>query len=291
MRRFANKLAASALVAAVAGLCLSWAAGSAMVAGRASAIPPAAPPALDFRMREPDGIGLGATYWPGRKPAAPAILLLHGVGASRAATAPNAAWLAGLGYAVLTIDFRGHGQSTLVERTMGLTEARDVKAAFVWLKRRQRGAPIAVIGISLGGAAALLGAEGPVPANALVLQAVYPDIRHAIRNRIAVRLGSAPAWLLEPLLSYQSLPRFGAWPSELAPATALKRFRGPTLIIGGEHDRSTPPAETRAMFAAARGPKTLWLKPEGDHPDICDARDDAYRLHVRAFLERTIGPA
>jgi alpha-beta hydrolase superfamily lysophospholipase len=174
------------------GLAASWRFGGAMVRPTPSRVPPAAPPAIDFRLRATDGLPLAATYRPGRRPDSPAVLLLHGNGASRAAVAPNAGWLAAQGYAVLAIDFRGHGGSASVPHSFGLFESRDAEAAFAWLKRRQRGAKVAVVGISLGGAAALLGDRGPLPADALVLQAVYPDIRHAIRNRIA-DLSFAPA--------------------------------------------------------------------------------------------------
>lgn len=272
------------------GLAVSWVAGSFMVRGAASAVAPARPPARDLRIRVPGGLTLAATYWPGRLPDSPAILLLHGVKASRASTAPTAAWLHGLGYAALTIDFRGHGQSDMAERSFGLGESADARAAFDWLKRRQGGAPVAVIGNSLGGAAALLGTSGPLPADALVLQAVYPDIRRAIRNRIADRLGGPPAYLLEPLLSLQSRPRFGVWPRRLSPLEALRRYPGPVFVIGGEQDRYTPPEETRALFAAAPGARGLWLVPGRGHAAIGELSDEEYRARLRRFLQSTIGP-
>ena len=197
-----------------------------MTHGRASFVPPAAAPAQDVGLRTSDGIAIAATFRPGSSERAPGVLLLHGVGASRQAVAANAAWLSDHGYATLAIDFRGHGQSDMAPRSFGLHEAADVRAAFAWLKRRQRGGPVAILGISLGGAASLIGDSGPVPADALILQAVYPDIRHAIRNRIASRVGSALATLAEPLLSYQALPRFGVWPQRLLPITALAAYRG-----------------------------------------------------------------
>lgn len=254
------------LFALLAGLGASWVAGSAMVRGEPSFVPAARPPALDLRIRSADGLGLAATYRPGRRPDSPAILLLHGVKASRASTDPAAAWLSGLGYATLTIDFRGHGQSDMAERSFGLRESADARAAFGWLRRRQRGAPVAVIGNSLGGAAALIGPSGPLPADALILQAVYPDIRRAIRNRIADRLGAAPAWMLEPLLSFQSRPRFGAWPGDLSPLEALKRYRGPVFVLGGEDDRYTPPGETRALFAAPPASSASGSSPAATMP-------------------------
>lgn len=271
-------------LSAMLGFGVSWLAGSVMVAGHHSRVAAAVLPSRDFRLVTRDGVGIAATFTPGRDIRSPAVLLFHGVGASREATARNAAWLASLGYATLTIDFRGHGASDNAARTFGLDEASDAQAAFDWLKHRQGDAPVAVIGISLGGAASLLGKDGPLRADALILQAVYPDIRHAIRNRIASRTSTGIGYLLEPLLSLQAPIRLGVWPSRLSPLNALPRYHGPVLIIGGAQDRSTPPTESRAMFAAARWPKRLWLVPTGDHADICDLDDAVYRNHIKAFL-------
>lgn len=283
-----NTFAGGLLALAVLGLAASWVAGSIMAAGHHSPVAAAITPGQDIRLVTRDGVTTAATFTPGRADRSPAVLLLHGVGASRQATAKNAAWLAGLGYATLTIDFRGHGQSDLTPRIFGINEALDAQAAFDWLKRRQGGAPVAVIGISLGGAASLLGRDGPLRADALILQAVYPDIRRAIRNRIASRTSIGISYLLEPLLSFQAPLRFGVWPSRLSPLTALRRYHGPVFVIGGEEDRSTSPTESRAMFAAVQGPKELWLMPTGDHAEICDLADAAYRNHVRTFRAGTI---
>ncbi|MDF7777304.1 alpha/beta fold hydrolase [Sphingomonas sp. AOB5] len=277
------------LIAIMLGLWMSWAAGSVMMRGHASPVAPAQPPARDLTIRTSDGLTLAATYRPGARVDAPAVLLLHGVDASRGMLAPNAIWLSRQGYATLTVDFRGHGGSSMAQRSFGLREGEDARAAFEWLKREQKGAPVAIIGISLGGAASLIGERGPVPADALILQAVYPDIRHAIHNRIATRLTDAPAYLLEPLLSYQSRLRFGVWPDRLSPRDALKRYPGPVMVIGGIEDRSTPPDETRAIYAAAPGRRALWLVPHGDHPAVCGLETAEYRRRVLAFLRATIG--
>lgn len=271
------------------GLLASWIAGSVMSRGWPSVVAAADPPAQDITIKTQDGLSIAGTFRPGHTDHSPAVLLLHGVGASRSATAPNAIWLASLGYATLTIDFRGHGQSDMAARTFGLNEAMDARAAFAWLKRQQHDARIGVIGISLGGAASLIGDAGPIPTEALVLQAVYPDIRHAIRNRIADRLAMGPAYLLEPLLSFQSPIRFGVWPSRLAPVEALRRYAGPVLVIGGMQDRSTPPDETRAMYDAVPGKRALWLAAEGGHGAVCNLTSEEYRDLVLNFLRDNLG--
>ena len=267
-----------------------WAAGSVMTAGAASAVPAAQWPSRDIHIRSGGDVVLAGTYRPGPTDRTPAILFLHGVGASRAAVADNARWFGNHGYATLAIDFRGHGQSTITPRSFGWGEAIDAHHAFDWLKRRQHGAPIAVIGISMGGAASLIGTTGPLPADALVLQAVYPDIRHAIRDRIASRLGTALASVGEPLLSVQSRLRMGVWPSALSPIAALRGVRAPVMVIGGADDRYTPPAETRAMYDAVPGRKALWIVPAADHAGTSDISDDEYRQRVLHFLTTAIGP-
>ena len=56
----------------------------------------------------------------------------------------------------------------------GWRKSQDARAAFDWLKAKQQGAPIGVIGISLGGAAALIGDDGPLPAQGFVLVCAVP---------------------------------------------------------------------------------------------------------------------
>lgn len=283
-------IAAIAVLAVMAAaLGMGWNYGSKSVAPQPADIPEAAAPAIDFTITAEDGIRLAATYWPGARPDAPALLLLHGNSGNRAKVADNAAWFASQGYAVLTVDFRAHGESEGQMRSFGYFESRDAAAAYHWLKEKQAGAPVAAIGISLGGAALLLGDNGPLPVDAMVLQGVYPDIRRAIHNRMAVMAGPTPAYVMEPLLSLQSWPRFGVSPSRLSPLNAVSAYKGPVFVIGGGADRYTPPEETRSIHAAAPGQKQLWLLPGLDHGETGSLATSEYRQRVLTFLQQTIG--
>ncbi len=283
MRR---RITRALLVALILGLGASWLVGSVLSRSSNAPVAAASPPAQDIFLTSADGMRITGTYTPGATTDAPAILLLHGNGASRAAMAQNAAWLAGQGYATLAIDFRGHGQSASASHSFGLFEARDARAAFDWLKARQQGARIGVIGISLGGAAALIGDAGPLPADAFVLQAVYPDIRSAIRNRLSSKLGTILGTIGEPFLSYQSIARQGVWPDRFSPLDAMPRLRVPVLVIGGSADQYTPPTETMALFKAAAGPKQVWIAPGLDHAATSGEESPSYRDHVRLFFAR-----
>ncbi len=284
-----RRVIGSAALLLVLVLAASWFLASRIAAGHASVVAPVPAPAEQVRLTARDGIAIAGTYWPGRRADAPAVLLLHGVGASRNQTAPMAEALVAGGYAALAIDLRGHGESTITDHSYGLGEGLDARAAFDWLKARQHGARVAVIGVSLGGAAALIGRDGAVPADALVLVAVFPDIRHAIYNRMAAVLTPVGGTIAEPLLSFQSLPRYGVWPGRIAPIAAIREFSAPVLVIGGAADRYTPPVETRALFEAAPNRKGLWLVPGLSHGEVSSLHDAEWRRRVSAFLRGTIG--
>lgn len=278
-------------VAAILGLALIWLFGSLVAQPFNHAVAPPAPPGHVVHFMAADGQRIEANHWPGASADGPAMLLLHGIGASRGAFDAHAAWLNGLGYAVLAPDLRGHGGSAAVPRSFGWHEAKDAAAGVAFLRNDAPARKVAIIGVSLGGAAAALAQNEGGQADALILQAVYPDIRTAIVNRLASRLGRVPAMLAEPLLSYQSWLRYGVRPGRISPVDAIGRYPGSVLVIGGTDDHQTPVQDTRALYAAAAGPKLLWLVPAADHGATCELWNAEYRERVGAFLKKTIGGA
>jgi pimeloyl-ACP methyl ester carboxylesterase len=265
-----------------------WLVGSVLTGATNSAVARPVTPASIVSIPSAHGIELAGTYWPGATFRAPAILLLHGNGSNRGQMSALGAMLHQQGYAVLAIDFRGHGQSTPAGKSFGLFEAEDAHAAPSWLRRCNPGSRIGAIGFSLGGAASLLGAQGPLNVDALVLEGIYPDIRRAIANRIAVRLGSWPAALIEPFLSFQSLPRFGVWPSQIAPVRAVANLRMPVMVVGGEKDVNTPPDETRSLYKAIKGRAELQMLAGVDHDELGSTVADDLKPALLAFLDRNL---
>jgi uncharacterized protein len=267
-----------------------WGVGSLLTRATNATVPPAPAPARTVWIDSAPGIRLAGDWWPGTSEQ-PAILMLHGNGSNRASMAPTAAWLSAHGYSVLTIDFRGHGESSPSGKSFGLFEAQDAHAALTWLRQHHPASRVGVIGFSLGGAASLLGGEGPLDVDAMVLEGVYPDIRHAIFNRLASRLGKPVATLAEPLLSYQSIPRFGTPPSAIAPIRALAQVHVPIMIVGGGNDVNTPPEETRAMYAAVQSHGELHILPGISHDDLGQTLPSDFQAALLQFLDRNLKPS
>ena len=283
------RFAYSTLLLCLFGLTLVWLAGSVVARPVNRPVAPPPEPGRVVRLQAADGVPIEGSYWPGATSEGPAVLLLHGINTNRNLFRRHAVWLNGLGYGVLAIDLRGHGGSGAVGRTFGWHEARDAAAAFAFLKREAPDRKIGVIGISLGGAAALLGEEGPLPAEAMVLHAVYPDIRKAILNRLGRSGSTILASLSEPLLSYQSYGRYGVPPERIAPIAGIRRYRGTVLVVGGAEDFATTVEDSRALHAAAAGPKALWLVEGADHVETSKLFTDSYRARVRCLFHRTLG--
>lgn len=248
--------------------------------------PPPDLPAEDVTLASESGSQLAGWWVPGT-PGQGTVVLLHAIRGSRLQMLDRARLLHDQGYSVLLIDFQAHGESPGEHITAGYLERFDAAAAVAYAHERSPEDRIAVIGCSLGGAATLLAA--PLPIDAAVLEAVYPTIEEAIDNRTRMRLGPV-APLATQLLLVQLRPRLGFWPSELRPIEHIAQLDCPVLILGGEDDEHTPPAETRRLFAAAVGPKELDLFSGAPHRDLYRFDREHYEQRVLPFLEENLRP-
>ena len=217
------------------------------------------------------------------KPAKGAVLLMHGVRSNRLQMLERARFLYEAGYSSLLFDFQAHGESAGEHITFGYLEQQDAWAAFQYLKQRQSQQKIAVLGVSLGGASALL-SEIPQQADALILEAVYSDLETAIANRLEIRLGALSRYLVL-LLSWQIEPRLGFNPKDLAPLQQIAKIKAPLLIIAGGKDQHTKLAESEVFYELAPESKELWILPEAAHQDFQKYTPQAYQQHLLNFLD------
>jgi alpha-beta hydrolase superfamily lysophospholipase len=185
-----------------------------------------------------------------------AVLLLPGVRANRLSMVDRAGFLRRANYSVLLIDLQGTGETKGDHITFGWKEGRDVLAAVRFIRKSAPSNRVAIIGSSLGGAAALL-ATPPLKVDGLVLESVYPTIEEATGNRLKIYLGPFGR-LAAPLLLGQLPLRLGISANDLRPIDHVASVTCPILIMSGEKDRHTTAEETRAIFVRAKAPKDLW---------------------------------
>lgn len=230
-------------------------------------------------------------WWIGGKPGGGCMVLMHGIRRSRRSMVRRAEILHQLGFAVLLFDFQAHGESAGRAITFGHLEALDAAAAVNFARQRLPKERVGVIGVSLGGAAALLG-PAPLPVDALVLESVFPDIRTALVNRLHIHLGPVMSALFTPVLA--PLFRLMMWAvlgvrsSGLRPIERIAGVTAPLLIASGTRDRSTTIAEARSLFDRAADPKQFWAVEGAGHVNLERYNPEAYWQVVLPFITRYV---
>ncbi|WP_233840450.1 alpha/beta fold hydrolase [Dyella sp. 2HG41-7] len=283
-----KRLAKWLLVLAVViflGLIGIWVAGSYLISPARSAVgaPPSDLPAQAIALSDSHGKPIHGWLVAGTKGQG-AILLLHGVRADRRAMIDRARFLHAAGYSVLLIDFQAAGESPGDAISFGYREADDVKASLRYIHQRLPGERVGIIGTSMGGAATLF-AEPEV--DAVVLEQVYPTIRQATEDRLAIHLGPLGPWLA-PVLLMTLHAHLDIYADQLRPIDHIGRLAMPKLLIVGDRDRDTTMAESYAMFRAASSPKELWVVHGARHVDLYSYVGADYRTRVLTFFDTNL---
>jgi fermentation-respiration switch protein FrsA (DUF1100 family) len=199
---------------------------------------------------------------------------------------PRAIWLNQLGYSVLLFDFQAHGESTGTRITCGVKESQDAAAALAWLKSRRPGEKVAAIGVSLGGAASVLGTQ-PLEVDALILESVYTTIDAALENRLRIRVGILSP-VLTPLLLWQAEFFAAISTRQLRPIDRIHEVACPMLIIHGTADKHTTIDEAKHLFQQAHEPKEFWPIDGAAHQDLLEFSPTEYKRQVGNFLEQNL---
>jgi uncharacterized protein len=138
----------------------------------------------------------------------------------------------------------------------------------------------------MGAAAALLAAPDCPAIQAVVADSAFARLDGMAEERLRV----LPAALRHPLAgsSQAWAERFsGCCAAVVSPVEAVRRMTPrPILIIHGGRDELIPVAHARQLYAAARGPRELWIVPGARH--VCShAREPgAYEQRVVTFFRQ-----
>lgn len=272
-----------ALVLLLATLAGSWFAGSALIAPANEAIGNLPSDLVGSSVQFPSESGAVISGWfiPGQEGVG-AVVLMHGVRANRVSMLDRARFLSRAGYSVLLFDFQAHGESAGKRITFGYLESSDARAAVSFLRANAPGERVGVIGVSMGGASALL-ASPSLEAEAIVLEMVYPTIDQAVSDRLSARFGK---WsrVFAPLLTWQLRPRLGVGGDALRPIDRVGSLHIPKLFVAGSEDQYTTLEESRQMFATASEPKALWVVSGATHEDLCRFAGREYEQRILDFF-------
>ena len=257
-----------------------------------------------------DGVTLAATlYTPdGAAPAGgwPAVLMLHGLGGNRLSmNAVAEAHIVPHGYAVLTVDARGHGASGGQSSLVGSREITDYAAALSWLRLRpgvsdQR---VGAYGVSLGGGSVwkLLTAPGTRLAAAVPVTtwtSLYDSLLPQGLAKSGLVVGFYTAlpperWIPEittlkdDALTGRNIAGLRTFANQRSVRPDLGRIRTPVFMLQGRRDFAFDMQEALTAFGRLRGPKRLYLGDLGHTPATNPVAEQGYYFaQVRMWFDR-----
>jgi len=252
------------------------------------------PEEFDVRASDPSTpLGAGGVLLRGWKvraaqPNGAWVLLFHGVADNRMGVVEHALFLLKAGYGVTLMDARGHGASDGEITTYGWLERNDTRAILDALVASERPTHIYALGESMGAGIALQSAGADTRIEAVVAEAPFASLREASYDYAGLQkyplLGKtlfAPgAWVM--LARGQSLAGFPA--AEVSPEHAVAARAFPVLLICDEMDTTLPCRHARRIYAAARGPKSLWEVPRAYHTAALGYEPVEFRRRVLEFF-------
>jgi pyridoxine 5-phosphate synthase len=144
-----------------------------------------------------DGVTIAGEFFESLNRPSPGVVLVHMLTRNKNDWGSLPDRIRDAGMTALTIDLRGHGQSSGSAQDLQAM-VQDVRAAAQWLAARPnvRGDAIAIVGASLGASLALLAAVDVPQARALALLSPSLDYR-GLRTDVTLikRLGARAIWL------------------------------------------------------------------------------------------------
>jgi alpha-beta hydrolase superfamily lysophospholipase len=222
------------------------------------------------------------------------VILLHGYTDAKVGAIAWAPLLRSLGYSVLAIDLRAHGDSEGKYSTAGFYERHDLTQVIDQLKRDYPNETrrIVLLGMSMGAAVAAATAVLRDDLAAVILESPYVDFPSAVLSH-ADSLGVPGRFFQRGALWLcQILARIDF--RQIRPVDLIAKIRCPLWVIQSGNDPFNPPRGQRAIAAAvAARPAQLGLtriwEVEDCHHIIALAEYPAeYRHRLEEFLNEAL---
>jgi pimeloyl-ACP methyl ester carboxylesterase len=239
-----------------------------------------------------DGVRIAGWYIPAGNGNATAatVVLAHGNGKTKS---EMLSWAEPLHaeYNLVLFDFRNHGQSSGTLTTVGVREVRDLQAIVDWLEQTKSPPSIAVLGVSMGGVAAIDEAATDKRVSAVILDSTHATLVGALQRELESRgLPLALPGALSILMG--GLLRTGEDLSIADPVQAIAEIgERPVLIVeAGEDDAVGPNDGDDLKHAAPDDGARVELKdcPRAKHGGSVETCSADYASWVLGFLNRSL---
>ncbi|MDQ0204053.1 alpha/beta hydrolase [Pectinatus haikarae] len=237
-----------------------------------------------------DGYTLAGTYIKNPVSSKKAVLILHGLYQNRSMSIDYVPLYQRLGFNVLLVDLRGHGQSG-GQMTWGKNEVGDIDEWIGYLRDRKANDQIGIHGVSLGGAYALLhsGANTPVKADFYVEDSAYDDLALVYREKLRMFLQMPQEnFIISALWFYCQLSMYwhtGETMADLSPIKSVVKTQSPILFLHGGADALIPKTAMQSLYDAGSSYKEFHIFPNAAHAVSLNSDPREYYDVLHKFLK------
>lgn len=260
-------------------------------------LPPVAHEARDWLMEQPstdvfipgrDGKMLHGVWLPAENPGR-VVLCFHGyASSSRRDFADLARFYAGLGFGVLLVDMRAHGQSEGKYTSLGVLERLDVLEWVSYVQRKSiDGLQLVLHGVSIGATAALMaaGSELPGSVRGIVADSAFTNGWDLFEGQLRSRSG-LPAFPLLHTVDQMAKRVAGFDLAGCSAAEEVAKASVPILLIRGEQDTVVPRSMCDRIYESCASPTHLLTVPGAGHGEAYYTDVDQCRHTLETFLQK-----
>jgi len=240
-----------------------------------------------IKIQTPDNLSLSALIVESNTDTTLAtVVLLHGISSFKEAELERAKVLADAGYASLLLDLRAHGQSEGEYCTFGFYEKQDLRAVADELTKLFPARPMAIWGVSLGGAVALQAMAVEPRYQFGIVESTFDDFNKVVLEYGADWLfGLRSQWLVDRILHKSGkIAHFD--PDDIKPVVSAAQIHRPVLFIHGDKDARIPMWFGKHNYESCPAPGKRWYQvPGAGHNNLWKIAGDSLRVEVFKFLK------
>lgn len=213
------------------------------------------------------------------------VIMFHGHGSCRSGIIPEATAFYNMGWNVLMIDFRSHGESEGTVCSIGINEVRDVKAAYDTIVAGGE-KNIVLWGISMGAAtiSKAMHDYADMQPKKVILEMPFGTMLEAAEG--LVRNMHLPDEPLAVELTFWGSVETGMWSFSNKPQEYVKAIHCPVLLQRGEKDIRVTAAETAAIYENLGSAQKAFVSYEGlGHISLYQHATEKWMQTVTTFLK------
>ena len=229
-----------------------------------------------------------AAWWIEKQNSDRCAILIHGYADAKVGAIAWAPLLCDLGWNVLAVDLRGHGESDCKDTTAGYFERYDLSQLIDQLRsaRPRQTLKILLFGISMGAAVAAAVADLRPDVHSIILESPYAHFRDAAREH-ANMMGLPGLTFIHPAFKIAQRMTHARF-DEVDPLTIIPQINCPVLIISARQDVLVRDKARKLLqdVISQRKDGSCYREIDAEHVLCLPAQPEVYRAQIEQFLNK-----